>query len=115
MFNVSLLVASNYYRVRTVDCPLVPSSGEAALKTQRPNSSERLPQKACFGNGVGSENKQQCIGLHCHQQDLGEVQARRRPGEAPGEKIKFAAELPAPCAQAPPFQSQRFGKAVLPL
>lgn len=119
MFKASLLAASNYDRVRTADCPLVLSSGEAALKTQRPNSSKRLPQKACAGNGVVSENKQQCAGLHCHQQDPGEVQARRRSGAAcsrsPGWEEKTRTQLPSTCAQPPPFQSQRYGKAVLPL
>ena len=57
MCKAPLLVALNYDRVRTADCPLVLSSGEAALKTQRPNSSKRLPHKACAGNGVGSEKK----------------------------------------------------------
>lgn len=64
--------------------------------------------------GWGQKRKQQCVGLHCHQQ------ARRRSGAAYGRSPRWgerrlAARLPSPCAQPPPCQSQRFVKAVLPL
>lgn len=50
VFRAFLLVASNYYKVRTAVCPLVLSRVEADLKTYRPEFFQKGYPRKCVAD-----------------------------------------------------------------